>query len=137
MKKYILRNKLTGFFFNGTNFSAECPYGRFSNGEGVEADAGTAAIVFKGEPHEAAIKSIWGENTQIIEVTSVQLDLFKESAKCEARARSQFREGIRVREQSSCRFAAPHFAAATRLHNRSNRLALEAYSTFPKCGRAA
>lgn len=137
MKKYLLRNKLNGFFFNGTNFSAECPYGRFSNGEGIEADAGTAALIFKGEPDEIAIKVMWGENVQIIEVTSAQLDLFKESARCEARARSHFREGIRVRDQSSCRLAAPYFAAATRLRNRSNRLAVEAYSTFPNCGCAA
>lgn len=137
MKKYILRNKLTGFFFNGTNFSASDVYGRFSNGEGIAADEGSAAVIFKGEANEIAILAIWGVNVQIIEVTDAQLEVLKESANCEARACSRQREAIRVQDESSARFAAPLFSAATRLRTRANRLALEVYSTFPDFGRAA
>jgi hypothetical protein len=137
MKKYLLRNKLTGFFFNGTNFSAESPFGRFSNGEGIAADAGSAAVILTGEQNEIAIRSIWGENAQVIEVSEAQLELFKQSANCHARAGTNFRRGVQLQEQSGIRYAAPYFSAATRLRTRGNRLACEAYSGFPKVGRAA
>jgi len=54
----ILRNKLTGLFFDGTNFSAE--------------DALKAKRV--GNASEVAIKSIWGENTQVITITDLPAD---------------------------------------------------------------
>jgi hypothetical protein len=52
---YVLQNKITGLFFDGTAFNAE---------------SASACVRFADAPNEVAIRSVWGENAQIVPVTT-------------------------------------------------------------------
>ena len=115
---YILRNKLTGLFFDGTNFSAE--------------SANTCAR-FADAPNEVAARSVWGTNTQIIAITDAQIAALNESDRLDARANEHKRRiGC-----SEARHAAPYLAAITRLRSRAAKLAFGVYSSFPRVGHYA
>ena len=113
----ILRNKLTGLFFDGTNFSAE--------------DVLKAKSV-SGDVSEVAIKSIWGENTQVITVTSDKIEKLKLSEELEARAKAHRKNALSINHTG---VAGQLEGAATRLQNRSNALSYEVYTSFPNYGR--
>jgi hypothetical protein len=118
MKSCIIQNQITGLFFDGTNFSA--------------ADA-TAAERFEVAPDSMAIRLVWGDNARVIEVTAEQWEKLELSDELTARANAQFEQGRKV---GISRYAAPHFAACTRLGRRATAVACEVYKTFPKHGRA-
>jgi hypothetical protein len=112
----ILRNKLTGLFFDGTNFSAE--------------DALKAKRV--GNASEVAIKSIWGKNTQVITITNEVIEQLQLSDELEARAKAHRKNAQAINHTG---VAGQLEGAATRLQKRSNRLSCEVYASFPNCGR--
>jgi len=114
----ILRNKLTGLFFDGTNFSAE--------------DALKAKRV--GNVSEVAIKSIWGENTQVITISDEQIKKLELSDELEARAKAHRKNAQAINHTG---VAGQLEGAATRLQKRSNVLSCEVYTSFPNYGRNA
>lgn len=122
MKTYILRNKITGLFFNGTNFS--------------EQNANNAKRI-TDEISEVGIKAIWGANVQVIEITAEQIAKLDLSDELEARAESHRRDAREIEDRLSAAYAVGKNSAATRLRRRATELAVEVYSTFPKCGFAA
>lgn len=122
MKTYILRNKITGLFLNETNFSEE--------------NANKAKRI-TGEISEAGIKAIWGANVQVIEITAEQIAKLDLSDELEVRAEAHRREAREIEKRLSAAYAAGKSAAATRLRQRANRLAVEVYANFPKWGFAA
>jgi hypothetical protein len=115
----ILRNKLTGLFFDGTNFSAE--------------DALKAKRV-SGDVSEVAIKSIWGENTQVITISDEQIKKLELSDELEARAKAHRKNALSINHTG---VAGQLEGAATRLQKRSNVLSYEVYTSFPNYGRNA
>jgi hypothetical protein len=115
----ILRNKLTGLFFDGTNFSAE--------------DALKAKRV-NGDVSEVAIKSIWGENTQVITISDEQIKKLELSDELEARAKTHRKNALSINHTG---VAGQLEGAATRLQKRSNALSYEVYTSFPNYGRNA
>jgi hypothetical protein len=115
----ILRNKLTGFFFDGTNFSAD--------------DALKAKRV-SGDVSEVAIKSIWGENTQVITISDEQIKKLELSDELEARAKAHRKNALSINHTG---VVGQLEGAATRLQKRSNKLSYEVYTSFLNCGRSA
>jgi len=118
MKTSILRNKLTGLFFNGTNFSEECA---------------NKAKRFQGELSETAIKHMWA-NAQILEITPEQIAKLDLSDELESRAKAH-RESAKSINHPSVR--AQREGASTRLFRRATKLATEVYSTFGHYGRTS
>lgn len=116
MKTYLLRNSVTGLFFNGTNFSAE------------EANTATRLV---GPVNETALVSIWGANTQVIEITAAQIATLELSDECDRRAAKHRQEARGAIPYVS----APKEAAATRLSRRATALAVSVYATFPRLVR--
>ncbi len=81
MKTYILRNKITGLFLNETNFSEE--------------NANKAKRI-TGEISEVGIKTIWGSNVQVIEITAEQIAKLDLSDELQDRAKSHRREAREI-----------------------------------------
>lgn len=117
MKTYVLRNSRTGLFFNGTNFSAE------------EANTATRLV---GPVNETALLSIWGVNTQLIEITDAQLATLDLSDECDRRAAAHRSEARTINNTS---VQAQREGAATRLSRRATALAVSVYATFPRLVR--
>tara|TARA_R110002126_G_scaffold164749_1_gene312652 strand:+ start:152 stop:580 length:429 start_codon:yes stop_codon:yes gene_type:complete len=115
----ILRNKLTGLFFDGTNFSAENVLKAKRVGANVS---------------EVAIKSIWGENTQVITVANDKIEKLELSEELEARANAHRKNARSINHTG---VAGQLEGAATRLQKRSNALSYEVYTSFPNYGRNA
>jgi hypothetical protein len=115
----ILRNKLTGFFFDGTNFSA---------GDALKAKR------VSGDVSEVAIKSIWGENTQVITISDEQIKKLELSDELEARAKAHRKNALTINHTG---VVGQLEGAATRLQKRSNALSFEVYASFPNYGRNA
>ena len=120
MNSYILRNKLTGQFFNGTSFSSE---------DIISAD--NPAQIFTGQPDEVAIRQIWGANTQIIVINDDQIATLKQSEEIKVRINAH---RVAANNAPALKFAAPHEAAITRLRKRVSELVLSVYCDFPRCG---
>jgi hypothetical protein len=117
MKIRILRNSRTGLFFDGTNFSAE--------------DA-NKALRLLDHVNEAAVQSIWGANTQVIEITEAQIATLELSDECDRRAAAH-RTAARAINNNSVQ--AQREGAATRLSRRAVALAVSVYATFPRIVR--
>jgi hypothetical protein len=120
---YVLRNKLTGYFFNGTNFSSE---------EIISAT--NPAQILNGEPDQIAIRQIWGSNTQIIVITEEQIETLKKSEELEVRYAEHRSAGFKA---ISAKVRGAHHAAMTRLGKRATELARSVYCNFPRIGSAA
>jgi hypothetical protein len=117
MKTYILRNSRTGLFFDGTNFSAE------------DANKATRLV---GPVNEAALRSIWGANAQVVEITEAQIATLDLSDECDRRAAAH-RTAARTINNNSVQ--AQREGAATRLSRRATALAVSVYATFPRLVR--
>ena len=113
--RYILRNKLTGKFFNGTNFLA---------------DEVTQAKFFDQQLNASLVEFVWGKNAQVIAITEEQMQIITKSADLISAADHSRRLAAQI---NTAKYAAPYWSAATRLSQRASRLLAEVYSDFSRC----
>jgi len=55
---YVLRNSITGLFFNGVNFTSEFEGAKF----------------FSLKPNHSALRFIWGEEVEIVKITLTKME---------------------------------------------------------------